>query len=113
MPVDKHAHSIQVLSLRCISNHLRQHWCAGGSIDEGRMHMEDSVMKVGVCIGAGSCAQQTLPFLAAQKCDVLNHVSYALLICLLIDTACKTTFQYTGFCWLLSKARQSSMFAVL
>ena len=68
--------------------YLRQHWGASGSIDEWCVHMENSMMEVCVRVGAGSCAQQAFPLLAPQKGDVLNHVSYALLICLLIDAAC-------------------------
>ena len=58
--------------------HLGQHLLAGHAVDDGRVHVEDGVVEVGVRVGARPGAQQVLPLLAAQEGHVLHKVGHAL-----------------------------------
>ena len=62
------------------------------------MHMEHCVVKIGVCIGARPCPQQALPLGAAQESDMLHQMGDALLVLLLIYTACRVTSLVTNNC---------------
>ncbi len=52
-----------------------------------RMDMEDGVMEVSVSIRASSSSKKLLALLAAQKCNMFNHVCNSLLVvCLIYGT---------------------------
>ena len=53
------------------------------------MHMKHRVVEVGVSVGARAGPQQAFPLGAAQESDMLHQMGYALLILLLIYTACR------------------------
>lgn len=76
--------------MKILAPHLWEHgcWVCSPCVCEGRMDMEDCVVKVGVGVGSGSCTQQAFPLSAAQKRHMLHKVGNALLICLLIHTSC-------------------------
>ena len=74
-----------------IAAHLRQHGCglSKAGVDERRMHMKHRVVEVGVSVGARPRPQQAFPLGAAQEGHMLHQVGYALLVLLLIYTACR------------------------
>jgi hypothetical protein len=56
-----------------------------GPVGQGRVHVEDGVVEVGVRVGAGARPQQALPAAGAEEGDVLHHVGKALLVGALVD----------------------------